>query len=354
MSVEVDIFSIGVTGSRESIIRMMNAVIRNAGSGKEIAEGDDIETINLKLGEFIGEGGKNIGRIDLLDAACMQDEVVQEKKKAFEDRIKACKNCPFDCPNAKRGPDFAAPRELDGIEGEEYDKKMNEYCPWDDPYQAEGTDPDDLEPDRYIEIVRVEDGPKGNYTAKFSYYIYECYFPDEYLEWLDIARLYDCLVFIDDNYYRNGQFMRFEVATICEPIDGIWKETRLESGTTDEEYDTFLETLAEQYPDRYRPLRDLHFKEKEDEKERIRLQDERGIKVHYTLWHRFASWEEDGPEQIRGVYEAHLEEAEKQNAWLTKDDLALVMTLRKEKWEGVNDELAKCYGCLLQDLSDKC
>ena len=29
------------------------------------------------------------------------------------------------------------------------------------------------------------------------------------------------------------------------------------------------------------------------------------------------------------------------------------MTLRKEKWEGVNDKLAKCYGSLLKDLHDE-
>ena len=53
MSVEGSIFKIGIVGSRESIIKMMNAAICNAGSGKEIAEGDDVEAINLKLGEFI-------------------------------------------------------------------------------------------------------------------------------------------------------------------------------------------------------------------------------------------------------------------------------------------------------------
>ncbi len=352
MSVEGDIFAIGITGSRESIVRMMNAVIRNAGSEKEIAEGDDIETINLKLGEFIGEGGKNIKKIDLLDEASMQDEEVQKAKKEFEGRIKACKNCPFDCPNAKRDAGFIAPKELEEIDEDEYYKRMVAYCPWDDPSFAEGNDPDNLEPDRYLEVVRVEDGPKDNYTAKFSWYLYDCYAPSDYLDWLDVARLYNCVIFIDDNYYRNGRFMRFETARICEPVDGVWKETRLESGRTDEEYDTFMETLAKRYPDRYRPIYDRYIKEKEEEQDRVRFEKERGIEIHYTVWHNFASWEEDGTKAIRCAYAAHLEEAEKKNAWLTKDDLETVITLRKEKWEGVNDELAECYGSLLKDLYD--
>lgn len=262
MSVEGSIFKIGVVGARESIIKMMNAVIRNVGSGKEITKGDDVEAINLKLGGFIGKGGKDIGMVDLLDETAMQDKMVQEKKHAFEDRVKACKNCPFECPNAKRDDDFVAPKELEGLDEEEFYAKEREYCPWDDPYDAENTDPDNLEPARYLEVIGVEDGPKDNYTARLSYYVYECYGPDDYLHWDDIARLYKCCVWVDSDYYRNGQLMRFEAATIYEPIDGNVKTTRLESGTTEEEYDTFMETLAELYPDFYCPVRDEYFKKK--------------------------------------------------------------------------------------------
>ena len=353
MSVEGEIFNIGVTGSRKSIVRMMNAVIRNAGCGKEIAEGDDIEAINLKLGEFIGKDGKDIGTVDLLDETAMQDKKVQEKKQAFEVRVKACKNCPFECPNAKRDDDFVAPKELESLDEKEYHAKEREYCPWDDPFDAENNDPDNLEPARYLEVIGVEDGPKDNYTARLSYYVYECYGPDDYLHWDDIARLYNCCVWVDCDYYRNGRLMRFEAATIYEPIDGNVKTTRLESGNTEEEYDTFIETLAERYPDFYRPVRDEYFKKKAEEKDRVRLQKERGIKIHYTVWHNFASWEEDGTKAIRCTYAAHLEEAEKKNAWLTKEDLETVMNLRMEKWKGVKDELANCYMNLLMDLYDE-
>ena len=278
---------------------------------------------------------------------------VQKKKKAFEDRIKACKNCPFECPNAKRDDDFVAPKELESLDEEEYYAKEREYCPWDDPYDAENSDPDALEPARYLEVIGVEDGPKDNYTARLSYYVYECYGPDDYLHWDDIARLYNCCVWVDSDYYRNGRLMRFEAATIYEPIDGNVKTTRLESGTTEEEYDTFIETLAERYPDFYLPVRDEYFKKKAEEKDRVRLEKERGIKIHFTVWHNFASWEEDGTQAIRCTYAAHLEEAEKKNAWLTKEDMETVMNLRIEKWKGVNDELAKCYESLLKDLYDE-
>ena len=54
MSVEQDIFLIGVTGSRKNITRMLNAAIRNVAAGDPIVESDDIEAVNLKLNYFTG------------------------------------------------------------------------------------------------------------------------------------------------------------------------------------------------------------------------------------------------------------------------------------------------------------
>ena len=238
MSVEQDIFLIGVTGSRQNITRMLNAVIRNVVSGEVIVDGDDIEAINLKLKAFTGREGRDIGVFDLFDEECMKDEVVQKKKEAFYYKVKACMNCPYDCPNSKRISD-AQPLEYGT-------KEMEEYCPWPDPCYAEDAP---TEPHRYIEIVRVEEGEKG-YTAKFTWYLFECYGPHDWGDWADIARLYDCRVFIDDNYYRNGVFMRFESATIYEPGG---EEHRFESGKTSKELDEFMDKLAELYPERYNP-----------------------------------------------------------------------------------------------------
>lgn len=253
MSVESDIFYIGVTGPRKNVIRMLNAAIRNVGSGDVITDCDDIDTINLKLKEFQGRGGHDIGVFDLLDEACMRDELILEKKAAFFSKVKACETCPFDCPNSKRSPDI--PPVKFKSEEEEY-QRISEYCPWDTPFDAENAN---TEPDRYIEIVRVEAREK-EYTALFSWYLYECYGPNEWGEWEDIARLYDCHVFIDDVYYRNGEFIRFECATIIEP--GGIKKVRLESGKTEKEYDEFMDKLAELYPDRYLPIRARYLKEK--------------------------------------------------------------------------------------------
>ena len=43
MSVESDIFFIGVTGPRKNVIRMLNAAIRNVGSGDVITDCDDMD-----------------------------------------------------------------------------------------------------------------------------------------------------------------------------------------------------------------------------------------------------------------------------------------------------------------------
>ena len=250
MSVEQDVFVIGVTGSRNNIGRMLNAAIRNVAAGEPIVESDDIDAINLKLNYFIGQNGHNIGIFDMLDEECMKDKIVIDKKEAFYNRVKACKNCPFDCPNSKRQSDFP-PMEYGS-------KEMEEYCPWPEPYYAEDAP---MEPNRYIEIVRVEEGEK-DYTAKFSWYLYECYGPTDWADWEDIARLYDCRVFVDDDYYRNGEFMRFESATIYEPAEDGVKQTRLESGTTRKAYDEFMDKLAGLYPDRYAPIREKYLEEK--------------------------------------------------------------------------------------------
>lgn len=246
MSVEQDIFKIEVTGSKKAITRMLNAAIHNVTAGTPIVESDDIDTINLKLKDFTGHGGRDIGIFDLLDEECMKDKEVIARKETFYNRVKACKNCPLDCPNSKRSPDIP-PLSFDSEE-EEYQKR-DEYCPWDDPFDAEDAP---VEPHRYLEVVRVEKG-ENDYTAKFSWYLYECYGPQEWGNWADIARLYNCRIFEDDDWYRNGQFIRFSAATIYDGSDEEIRKLHLESGSKydAEEYPFFLKTLAHLYPDHY-------------------------------------------------------------------------------------------------------
>ena len=63
-----DLFRVTVKGSRESIVRMMNAALKSFGSDNVIAESDDIETMNSKLEMFIGREGKDLGLPDLLES----------------------------------------------------------------------------------------------------------------------------------------------------------------------------------------------------------------------------------------------------------------------------------------------
>ena len=347
MSIEQDIFLIGVTGSKKNITRMLNAAIRNVAGGEPIVDSDDIEAINLKLGYFTGHEGHNIGIFDLLDEECMKDGAVIGKKEAFYNRVKACENCPFDCPNSKRSPDI--PPLAFESEEEEY-QKMYEYCPWPDPYYAEDARP---EPDRYIEIVCVEEGV-NDFTAKFSWYLGEYSGPDAWAGWEDIARLYDCRVFVDDKYYRNGQFIGYESATIYEPGSG--KMQRFETGATKKEQGDFLHKMAELYPERYSPILGEFLKEQEDEIERRHLEEERHIKLNYSAWSRFASWEVDGVKAIKGVYDGLLGEAicydpDDPND-ISAEEILNVLKVRAEKWKGVNDEFAICYEELLLRFND--
>ena len=66
MSIEGDSFRVTVKGSRESVVKMMNAALKSFNTDKVIAESDDVETMNSKLELFTGKEGKDIGIPDLL------------------------------------------------------------------------------------------------------------------------------------------------------------------------------------------------------------------------------------------------------------------------------------------------
>ena len=192
MSVEGDLFRVTVRGARESIVKMMNAALKSFNVDNIIKESDDIETMNSKLEMFTGREGKGIGIPDLSGQAKEEDSFV-----------------------------------------------------------------------RRIEFVRIEDDSPG-LVAKFSYYLgEECLYledmgyPADYLDsvtnWEAIALQYDCQVFLDDDWYSNGRFIRFGAATIYDPSDGEIRTIYLESGSIydAEDYPFFLKTLAHLYPDHY-------------------------------------------------------------------------------------------------------
>ena len=192
MSVEGDLFRVTVKGSRESIVKMMNAALKSFNSDIVIADSDDAKTMNSKLEMFAGEEGKDIGIPDLL---------------------------------------------RQGKEGDSFVRK--------------------------IEFVRIEDDSRG-LVAKFSYYLgeaclyledmgYSADYLDSVTNWEAVALQYGCTVFLDDDWYSNGQFIRFGDATIYDASDGELHRLHLESGSIydDKEYPFFLKTLAHLYPDHY-------------------------------------------------------------------------------------------------------
>ena len=187
MCVEGDLFRVTVKGSRESVVKMMNAVLKSFNSDKVIVESDDIDTMNSKLEMFTDREGKDIGIPDLL------------------------------------GP----------INDEDF------Y--------------------RFLELVRIEDDAPG-LIAKFSYYLDESasyHDNDEAFvnsfKWDTVAIQYNCQVFLDDDWYSNGRFIRFGSATIYDALDGKIRKLHLESGSKydTKEYPFFLKTLAHLYPDHY-------------------------------------------------------------------------------------------------------
>ena len=186
MSVEGDLFRVTVKGSRESVVKMMNAVLKSFNSDKVIVESDDIDTMNSKLESFTGKEGKDLGIPDLLGSG--KDTVY-----------------------------------------------------------------------RYIELVRIEDDAPG-LIAKFSYYLDESasyHDNDEAFvnsfKWDTVAIQYNCQVFLDDDWYSNGRFIRFGSATIYDALDGKIRKLHLESGSKydTKEYPFFLKTLAHLYTDHY-------------------------------------------------------------------------------------------------------
>ena len=307
-------FHISVIGPKANLTRMLNEAIRQEGAGDLIVDGDDMETINRKLTGKDGKPGMMVAYAELIDPKCLEEDVLLNEKwlAAVE----------------KHNQKLASGKKSDGYESR-------------------------------LELFKVEEYDHASYEVKFSEYLsewdvyYECI---DWAGWEDIARVYKCRIFVDDLYYRNGVFMRFESATIYEP-EG--EKHLFESGTTSQEYDEFMDKLAEIYPERYKPIRERYLKENEDEKERQHLEEELHIKLSYTAWSRFASWEEEGVEAINGVYNGLLKDMRKRLRVTDPDpipaeEILNVLKVKAEKWRGVNDEFARCYEELIRSFNEYC
>lgn len=198
------ITNIALTGKKECIVKMLNAVISNVGLEKAIADGDDLGTINSKLTADDG-CGIEIGIPDLLSTEHLSDEQLMQKKAEFE-------------------------------KDDEEDEPCN-VCSG-----------------RAIEFVRVEDSG-DNYIAKFSLYEYEDYCYADYADWSDIARLYGCKVVIDVVLFMKGRFEEFCATTIFELVEGKVKDTRVAPKLDVDEYTTAFNKLCKMAPEHYRQLK---------------------------------------------------------------------------------------------------
>ena len=170
MSLYQDMTYISLLGSRENVVRMLNAVIRTLGNGNVITDDDDLETINNMLKADDGRGFR-IAIPDLLDEQCMEDVRLREKKAAFE-------------------------------------KKMEEK--------------------RMIDILGVfDEGEK--YRVELEMYECEgCAYYSDWLDWGDISRIYGCRVLVDNDLYRNGNFNKFCGTIVYTPKGDSIEETRIE------------------------------------------------------------------------------------------------------------------------------
>ena len=93
-----------------------------------------------------------------------------------------------------------------------------------------------------------------------------------------------------------------------------------------------------------------YLKEKEDEEERQRLEEERHINLNRVAWKRFASWEEEGINAIRGVYDGLLDAPH----IIPAEEVLNVLKVRAEKWKGISDEFAECYEELILRFNEYC
>jgi len=221
MSVESDMFYISVIGLKANVTRMLNEAIRQEGVGDIIVDGDDIETVNRKLIGKDGKPGLMVTFAELFDEKSLEDDVqLKEKWKAAVERQKQ---------------------------------------------QEASGESSDYEYESRLELFKVEENDSGSYEVKFSDYMDEAMSYCECIDWAgweDIARVYKCRIFLDNDEYYNGAFWRFYGATVYEPVKGGVSMNRFEPRLNLEEYKKVFDELIEINPKRYRSKKILDFEDK--------------------------------------------------------------------------------------------
>jgi hypothetical protein len=220
-------------------------------------------------------------------------------------------------------------------------------------------DEDFLYTARCIDLEGVRESKDG-YAVEFSHYEDEYGTYEDWLSWEDIARIYDCQVFMDDDEYRNGSFIGFCGTSIYTAKNGAVVKTRIEPELDLEKYNDSFNELIKLYPERYRPLKIRYFQDKinrlqneitreEARIERDELMKNKGISINPTKWEEFAISDKHGVESVKETYHWYLINNCIIQEWLS--EMESILQLRAEKWEGVNDDLHECYLSLLKGLN---
>lgn len=303
MSIYQDITKISVRGSKECIIRMLNAAIRNVGIGREIMSEDDIETINAKIKDEVSNYGIIIAIPDLLEEEMLQIPALQQKRESFQ--------------------------------------------------LAED---DELFSDRCIDMRYVTE--KGlEYAVEFELYESDYGYYADWLWWDDIVLLYGCRIFVDDDLFRNGDFNQFCGTIVLEPDGETVKRTEIKPDLDLIGYNRTFNELVKLDPHRYRRVKINNYQDKierlkaEIRREEIlmecdQLMAELGIDIDGDTWLSFVSRESEGADVVKRFYDYHMCGVYHG----TRESMETVLQLRAKKNRGVNDELADCYESLLADF----
>jgi len=312
MSIAQDITRISIQGPKVSIVKMLNAVLRNVGVGNPIDADDTLETINQKIrGERDGSGIR-IRIPDMLEEGMLQMPDLQKKKDEFDSD-----------EEGRDSDNFTAPC-----------VDILSVCQSGDEF-----------------IVNLE--------------LYECE-PCYYVDWLwwdDIARLYGCRVFVDDDLYYSGNFFNFCGAIIFEPEGDSIRRTDIRPELNLPEYKSRFDDLISINPERYRPLKIRYFKDKiarmqnelireEAAIEREKWLFESGKEIDEPIWTDFLLREAEGPEGVKDVYDWYMSRPIYQNSPRFFEALGTVLELRQRKWEGEDESMTCSYDSALSDFNE--